>query len=727
MKREPQGSLQALKHTLTPSDTIPQMTFTTILRTACLTALLCLGVNIAAADSAMPVLDLNNLQPTREQMVSSLNTVELLRRHHYNRIRLDDALSSEVFDTYLRHLDPQRSLFSETDIQNFEQYRYKFDDLLLAGDLSVGFAMHTRQIQRADQRILYAQRLLGKGIDKLDFAGDQSILIDREEADWPANDAALHDLWRQQIKDEVLRLKLAGRETDALQELLEKRYKNQQKRLYQTRSEDIFQNYINALAQVYDPHTLYMSPENAENFDINMSLSLEGIGAVLQSDNDHTKIVRLVPAGPAEKSKQLAPADRIIGVAQGQGEMVDVVGWRLDEVVKLIRGPKGSSVRLEVIPASNPPSDMSSREIALVREAVKLEDQAAKSSVLEFTEDGNDHRIGVIEIPGFYIDFKAYRQGDPNYRSTTRDVRRLLKELEEQQLDGIVLDLRNNGGGSLQEATELTGLFIGQGPSVLVRDAKGDVQVLEDPSAGVVYHGPLAVIVNKLSASASEIFAGAMQDYGRALVIGEPTFGKGTVQSIQPLNHGELKFTLAKFYRVSGQSTQSRGVVPDITYPSLLETVEIGESSLPRALPWDTIPAVQYQTDNKLKPLIPQLLSRHKARSANDPEFIYTLARIDLNRSMQEREYLPLNEDKRRMEQQEFEEKLLNMENTRRKALGEEPLDKLDKDDPLMSASGMPSEHEKTDDEDSDDAFLAETGHILIDLVELQRQIASAG
>ncbi|NLY58015.1 MAG: carboxy terminal-processing peptidase [Gammaproteobacteria bacterium] len=702
------------------------MTLTTTLRKSCLVALLCLGIGTAAADadSVMPVLDLENLQPTREQMIASLNTVELLRRHHYNRIRLNDELSSEIFDTYLRQLDPQRSLFTAQDIKDFETYRYKLDDLLLGGDLSVGFAMHTQQIHRVDQRILYARQLLKDGIDKLDFDGDQSILIDREEADWPADEAALQGLWHQQIKDEILRLKLAGRETDAIQELLEKRYVNQQKRLYQTRSEDIFQSYINALAQVYDPHTQYMSPENAENFDINMGLSLEGIGAVLQSDNDYTKIVRLVPAGPAEKSKQLAPADRIIGVAQGNKEMVDVVGWRLDEVVKLIRGPKGSSVRLEVIPASNPPSDLTSREVALVREAVKLEDQAAKSSVLEVQEDGRDYRIGVIEVPGFYIDFKAYRRGDPNYRSTTRDVRRLLKELQEQQIDGIVLDLRNNGGGSLQEATELSGLFIGQGPSVLVRDARGDVQVLDDPSAGVAYSGPLAVIVNKLSASASEIFAGAVQDYGRGLVIGESTFGKGTVQSIQPLNHGELKFTLAKFYRVSGQSTQNRGVVPDIVYPSLLDTADFGESSLPRALPWDTIPAVPYKADNLLKPLIPRLIDRHKARAAKDPEFIYTLARIDLNRTMQEREYLPLNEARRRAEQQEFEAQLLAMENARRTAKGEEPLDKLDKEDPLLDGTAV---HVEEDDEDkSDDPFLAETGHILIDLLELQRQVASA-
>ena len=577
------------------------------LRTTCLTALLALGSSVAVAADKLPVLDVESLKPTREQTIASLNTVELLRRHHYNKMSLDDALSSEVFDTYLRQLDPQRSLFTAKDIAEFEQNRHNLDDMLLAGDLNFGFHMHRVQIDRVNQRMVYILSVLNQGIDSLDFASGQTIEIDREDADWVADEEALKQLWRRQLKDEVIRLKLAGRENAAIGELLEKRYKNQQSRLAQTRSEDVFQNYINALAQVYDPHTQYMSPESAENFDINMSLSLEGIGAVLQSDDEFTKIVRLVPAGPAAKSEQLAPADRIVGVAQERGEMVDVVGWRLDEVVKLIRGPKGSSVRLEVIPAANPKTDMTSRVVELVREAVKLEDQAAKSEVLDFTEQGRDYRIGVIEVPGFYIDFKAYRRGDPDYRSTTRDVRKLLTELQEKNVDAVVLDLRNNGGGSLQEATELTGLFIERGPTVLVRDAQGQVQVLDDPDTGVAYTGPLAVMVNRLSASASEIFAGAMQDYGRALIVGEPTFGKGTVQSIQPLNHGELKLTLAKFYRVSGQSTQHRGVVPDIGYPSLLETTDIGESSLPRALPWDTIKPVPYRMESHLESLIEPL------------------------------------------------------------------------------------------------------------------------
>jgi carboxyl-terminal processing protease len=694
------------------------------LRTTCFVVLFAMGFGALAAEQREP-LDLESLQPTPEQMLASLQTVELLRLSHYNKLRLNDELSSDIFDSYVKALDPQRSLFTAADIAIFERYRYSLDNLLPAGDLSVGFAIYKRQMDRLDQRLAYAQQLLDEGVDTLDFSTDQNILIDREEAAWSADDDELVQLWRKQIKDEVLRMKLAGRDMEAIEEMLGKRYKGQRLRLSQTQSEDIFQGYMNAFTQVYDPHTQYMSPEVAENFDINMSLSLQGIGAVLQSDDEYTKITRLVPAGPAAKSQQLAPADRIIGVAQGKDEMVDVVGWRLGEVVKLIRGPKGSDVRLEVIPASNPPTDLSTRTVSLVREEIKLEDQAAKSTVLKFGDGEDTQRVGVIQVPNFYIDFKAYRRGDDDYTSTTRDVRRLLSELQKQDVDGIVLDLRNNGGGSLQEATELTGLFIDRGPTVLVRDTQGDVQVLDDPESGTAYTGPMAVLVNRLSASASEIFAGAMQDYGRALVIGEPTFGKGTVQSIQPLNHGELKLTLAKFYRVSGQSTQHRGVVPDIHYPSLLATTDIGESNLPGALPWDTIPPARYNADGHLAPFIKQLASRHELRAAIDPEFSYTLARLDLNRSIEERKYLPLNETKRREQQEAFDESLLLLENKRREARGEKPLTELETDDPLADIA--PAMAGVDEDEMKDDAFLTETGKILIDLLELQHQLAHAG
>ena len=701
------------------------MTVSYTLRKTCLMVLLALSSS-AFAVQGLPVLDVESLQPTREQRIASLNMVELLRRHHYNKIKLDDALSSEIFDAYLKQLDPQRSLFTAADIKEFEKYRHQIDDLLKAGDLDVGFAIHRRQIERANERIIFALSMLNQGVEELNFEGDQNIQIDREKAEWVADDEALKALWRDQIKDEVLRLKLAGRETKAIGDLLEKRYNSQQTRISQTRSEDLFQSYINAFAQVYDPHTQYMSPELAENFDINMSLSLEGIGAVLQSDNEFTKIVRLVPAGPAAKSEKLAPADRIVGVAQEEGEMVDVVGWRLDEVVKLIRGPKGSTLTLDVIPASNPPTDLTSQQVKLTREAVKLEDQAAKSNVLELKNQGRDYRIGVIEVPGFYIDFKAYRRGDPDYRSTTRDVRRLLSELEDKNVDGVVLDLRNNGGGSLQEATELTGLFIDQGPTVLVRDAQGQVQIIDDPETGITYNGPLAVMVNRLSASASEIFAGAMQDYGRALVIGESTFGKGTVQSIQPLNHGELKLTMAKFYRVSGQSTQNRGVVPDIAYPSLLETTDIGESMLPRALPWDTIPPARYQSNLQLSPLLSQLSERHEKRASNDPDFTYTMARIRLDREMQERKFLPLNEAKRREQREAFEKQILALENKRRAAKGEDLLTSLEEEDPFLEAGNNPLTESVEEKDEEDDPFLAETGQILIDMLQIKKQVAAA-
>jgi len=523
---------------------------------------LTLGGNAAAANKW------DSLQPDRDEIVASLNVVELLKRHHYSKPPLDDARSVIIYDSYIKLLDPARSYFTAADIAEFDKWKTQFDDFLKSGNLDPGFTIYKRYLDRVKQRLDFALAELNKGVDKIDFTTRETLLIDRKDAPWMKNQAELDDLWRKRVKDEVLRQKIAGKEPKQIQETLIKRYKNQLTRLDQTRAEDIFQAYINTFAQSYDPHTNYLSPDNAENFDINMSLSLEGIGAVLQSDNDQVKIVRLVPAGPAAKTKQVAPADKIIGVAQGNKEMVDVVGWRLDEVVKLIRGPKGSVVRLEIIPASNAPSDQTSKIVSITREAVKLEEQAAKKSVLKLKQDGRDYKLGIIEIPAFYLDFKAYRAGDPEYKSTTRDVKKLLTELQKEKVDGVVIDLRNNGGGSLQEATELTSLFIEKGPTVLVRNSDGRVDVLEDENPGAFYKGPLALLVNRLSASASEIFAGAMQDYHRALIIGGQTFGKGTVQTIQPLNHGELKLTLAKFYRVSGQSTQHQGVLPDIDYLS---------------------------------------------------------------------------------------------------------------------------------------------------------------
>jgi carboxyl-terminal processing protease len=606
----------------------------------------------------------DNLQPDRDEVIASLNVVELLKRHHYSKPPLDDARSAIIYDSYLKLLDPSRSYFLASDIAEFDKWKFQFDDFLKSGDLNPGFTIYKRYLDRVKSRLDFALAELKKGPDSFDFTAKETLQIDRKDAPWLTSEAELNDLWRKRIKDEVLRLKIAGKEPAKIQELLTKRYKNQLSRLDQTRSEDIFQAYINTFAMSYDPHTNYLSPDNAENFDINMSLSLEGIGAVLQSDNDQVKIVRLVPAGPADKTKQVAPADKI------------------------------------------------------TREAVKLEEQAAKKSILNLKQNGKDYKLGVIEIPAFYLDFKAFRAGDPNYKSTTRDVKKLLTELQKEKVDGVIIDLRNNGGGSLQEATELTSLFIDKGPTVLVRNADGKVDVLEDENPGAFYKGPMALLVNRLSASASEIFAGAMQDYHRALIIGGQTFGKGTVQTIQPLNHGELKLTLAKFYRVSGQSTQHQGVLPDVAFPSIIDTKEIGESALPEAMPWDTIrPAIKPAVD-PFKPYLDQLKAEHAARVAKDAEFMFIRDKLALAEKLMAEKTVSLNEAERRAQHADIDSKQLVMENARRQAKGEAPLKEMKKED----EDALPVEPEKTKPED--DAYLSETGRILLDYLKLSSQVA---
>lgn len=664
-----------------------------------------------------------DLKPTREQQLASLNVVELLRRYHYNKPPLDDSRSSKIYDSYLKLLDPNRSYFTAADIEQFDTYRLRFDELLQQADLQPGFDIYIRHLERLTERLNFAINQLENHFDSFDFDSEAVLQLDREEAPWAKNTAELDELWRLRLKDEILRLKLAGKDAKGIQELLLKRYKNQLKRLNQTRDEDIFQAYINAFAMTYDPHTQYLSPDNAENFDINMSLSLEGIGAVLQTDSDYVKVVRLVPAGPADKGKQLQPADRIVSVGQGdKGELTDVIGWRLDEVVKLIRGPKGSTVRLEIIPSANGANDLSTKVIQITRDAVKLEEQAAKKSILNLTEDGKPVKVGVIEIPAFYMDFKAYREGKSDYKSTTRDVKRLLKELQAEKIDGLVIDLRNNGGGSLQEANELTGLFIGQGPTVLVRNSDGRVDVLSDDRSKPMYQGPMAVLVNRLSASASEIFAGAMQDYHRALILGGQTFGKGTVQTVQPLNHGELKLTLAKFYRVSGKSTQHQGVIPDVSYPSIVDVKEIGESALPEALPYDSIRPAINVSKNPYAPYLQQLQDRHLLRAANDPDFVFTRDSLQLAQKLAKETTLTLNEKGRRAYKEAIEQQRLVLENARRKAKGEELLSKIDDEDPLEEAVADDSDDPHSKPED--DAFLVESGRILADYLTLQQRVA---
>ncbi|NJN51503.1 MAG: carboxy terminal-processing peptidase [Gammaproteobacteria bacterium] len=493
--------------------------------------------------------------------------------------------------------------------------------------------------------------------------------IERKNVPWPASRGELDDLWRKRLKGAVLGMKLNGKELTEIQDLLTKRYKNRLKQTLQTNSEDAFQLYVNAYAATYDPHTQYLSPRTSENFNINMSLSLEGIGAVLRTEDDYTEVVRLVTAGPADKSGAVKPSDRIISVGQGEsGKLIDVVGWRLDDVVELIRGPKDSVVRLEIVPADG--DELKRKVVSIVRNTIELEDQSAQKRLLTFEEGGVKHRIGVIEVPTFYADFQAAQQGVADFKSTTRDVAKLIEELKAEGMEGLVIDIRNNGGGSLQEADALTGLFIRSGPTVQVKQARKRPSVFADTDDDIAWDGPLAIVVNRLSASASEIFAGAIQDYQRGVIIGSQTFGKGTVQTLIPLKRGQLKITQAKFYRVSGQSTQHQGVLPDITIPEIYDVDRIGESALDDALPWDVINPVIYPRSDQIAPLIEALRTKHMDRVAVDPDFKYLYALADKSHQESGRTTLSLNEAERRKEKAQDDSWRLALENDLRTAKG---------------------------------------------------------
>jgi carboxyl-terminal processing protease len=650
-----------------------------------------------------------------------LDVISTLQSGHYNQIALDDALSSSLLDRYLERLDPTRSFFYAADIREFEAYRTTLDDQIRAGDLSAAYAIYNRFEERNLERLDYVINRLEDDNVVYDFTVDESIDLERENAPWLETEAEMEDHWRKRVKNALLSLKLADKSLEDAREVLLKRYRSQKQRAEQAKSEDVFQTYVNALTAEFDPHTQYFSPVNAESFQINMSLSLEGIGAVLQSQDEMTKIVSLVPAGPAEKSGQLKPADLIVGVAQGEdGEFEDIVGWRLDDVVQLIRGPKDTVVRLQIIPADAPDQTVR-KTVRLVRSKVKLEEQAAKSRVLELERNGRSHKVGVITIPAFYIDFAALQKGDPNYKSTTRDVRKLIDELKQEQIEGLIIDLRDNGGGSLREANELVGLFISRGPTVQIRDPDGRVDILGDFDPDVAWNGPLTVLVNRLSASASEIFAGAIQDYERGLVVGNRTFGKGTVQVVQPIDHGQLKMTHSKFYRISGDSTQHKGVVPDIELPSLYDENEIGESALDAALPWDQVRPVRYGRFPSLDSLIPELIARHEQRTRNDPDFRFMEAQISHLRERKRSSRVPLNEAQLKRERDEAESWLLEQENARRRAKGLEPVESLAQLD-----DSLPRDAQGRAIDPDAEAILHESGAILLDMISLAGRQATA-
>ncbi len=660
------------------------------------------------------------LTPDRQQREASIHIARSLLLSHYRKQDIDKSLSEKVFDNYLDSLDGQRLYLLQSDIDEFMPYRHRLHGALKTGQLEPGFRIYNRYQQRVIDRLRQQLDFVEKDLKKLDFEKDEFILTDRSEHPWAQSNEELDDVWRRRIKSAALSQKLAGKKLEEIKETLTQRYENQLKRNLQVRSEDAFQAYMNAFTTVYDPHTNYFSPRSSENFNINMSLSLEGIGAVLQADNEYTKVVRLVPGGPASQQGQLKPADRIVGVAQEDEEMVNVVGWRLDEVVDLIRGPKHSVVSLEVIPAESK-LDTDTEVISIVRDKVKLEDQAASSSLLEIERRGVTQRVGVIDIPTFYSDFAAMQQGDPNYKSTTRDVLNLLRELQQEApLDGLVIDLRGNGGGSLDEANRLTGLFINEGPTVQIRGANDRVEIMEDPDPSLVYGGPLIVLVDRLSASASEIFAGAIQDYGRGLIMGSQTFGKGTVQSVRPLNHGQLKITQAKFYRISGASTQHKGVIPDILVPDTVDTTKVGEDALEHALKWDAIQSAKFMNLNYTNSLTEELISKHNQRFEKHPEYKLLMEEIALLEEQRAKDKVSLNRAQREAENAAFDQAQLAIVNKRRALDGLPPFKDLDEWEDFIEAQAS-----KEQEPEEPDFVVEESAEVLLDFIELHTQLTA--
>jgi len=670
---------------------------------------------------------LSELAPEPSERQATVLITKVVDRYHFRNRALDDKLSSTMLDNYLDALDPNHIYFRQNDVGTFEIYRGRLDDALKEARLEPAFSIFRIYRYRVEERVTFAKSLLGRD---LDFTRDEDYVFDRKDLPWPADRAEQDDLWRKRVKNDILSLRLTGKDGKEIREKLGKRYEGILTRALQLRAEDVFQIFVNAYASALDPHTGYMSPSTSENFDISMRLSLEGIGAVLGTENEYTEVQRLVKGGPADLSGQLHAGDKIVGVGQGDdGEMADVVSWRLQDVVELIRGKKGTVVRLQIM-SKRAAAGGPTRTVRLVRNEIQLEDQAASAKVIEGLDGMEGMRIGVIDLPAFYRDFKASAEGDDGFRSTTRDVRALLKDLAVKGVDGIVIDLRHNGGGALAEATELTGLFIDKGPVVQVEDSRGKLEVEEDTDPGVVYAGPLAVLVDRYSASASEIFAGAIQDYGRGLIIGEPTFGKGTVQTLIDLDRfvrasddglGRLRLTMAQFFRVNGESTQFRGVVPDILFPFASDSGDAGERSLDNALPWGQIKPANFKAGNLAVP--PTVVERSGRRVSEDPGFQFLEEEFDLAKQMRDEKAVSLNEDKRQAKWEEREHiRRLNENRFRASAdlelLPEDPAKDTDEED------ADPAEQEKVDDAISD-IQSREAARILADYINTQRPLAA--
>ncbi|MGB2217230.1 MAG: carboxy terminal-processing peptidase [Porticoccaceae bacterium] len=666
-------------------------------------------ISVASNEALAPI------EKESEQTALYREIFDRLATRHYRGQAIDDALSKRYLAEYLDQLDPLKAYFLQSDIDEFSQWQTKLDDLAKRGDLKPGFFIFNRLRERATEQLNWNIALLQDSDHVFDFTADDSLLLDGDKRQWLADSAAAKDFWYKRIKDSIIRLLLNDKEEIKARELLVKRYQNQIKQYKQRNSQDVFQLYVNALATLYDPHTSYFSPRTTENFQINMSLSLEGIGAELTIEDEYTKVVRIIPGGPADLQDILKAEDKIIGVGQDNEDIVDVVGWRLDDVVDLIRGAKGSTVRLDVIPGSGEAAD-TTITIAIVRDTVKLEDKSAQSKILEIEQKGQTYKLGVIDIPAFYLDFEAYRARDPDFKSTTRDVARLVTELTDQHVDGIVLDLRNNGGGSLFEATKLTDLFIDRGPVVQIKDSNRRIYRNQRATLPAHYKGPLLVMINRLSASASEIFAGAMQDYGRALIVGSQSYGKGTVQDVTGLSSGQLKLTVSKFYRVSGDSTQHRGILPDIVFPSAFDPEEVGESHQENALPWDQIRAIPHANSTDLQRLIEPLTKAHLQRSASDPDYANLVESLALSERWSEDDSLSLNIEKRRERSAKWDRALFSLENNRRTNKGLAPY----ADIVAWEKAEEPEEQSIAES----DPLLQEAGYILSDQIRLQAEIS---
>lgn len=681
--------------------------------------LLALAVCVLNTGEALP-----QLHPQPEQSQAANISAALLTRHHYKKIPLNDETSAQIFDNYLKSLDSEKLYFLQSDIDQLVRVRSTMDDVLLKGDLRIPFAIYDLYQQRIAERINFARSLLTHGFD---FTAQESYQYLRKNAPWASSQDELNELWRKRVKNDWLRLKLAGKADALISTTLSKRYDKLLNSLAKIKSEDVFQSFMNAYATSIDPHTNYLGVRASQDFDISMKLSLVGIGAVLQTRDDYITIRELMAGGPAARSGKLSVGDRIVGVGQGPNSTpTDVMGWRIDDAVALIRGEENSVVLLDVIPAASG-TDGEHKYIQLVRKKVSLDNQAANKSIIEIKDD-KPRRIGVISLPGFYQDFEARQKGNKDFKSATRDVARLLAALKKEQVDGVIVDLRNNGGGSLSEAIELTGLFIDQGPVVQQRNSAGKITVASDDHAGVAWSGPLGVLINHASASASEIFAAAIQDYGRGIVIGEPSFGKGTVQSVIDLdqlvkspNHqfGELKMTIAQFFRINGGTTQLRGVTPDISLPSFTDLDEFGESSYDNALPWTQISATDYTPAGNVADILPLLKTRHDARISTDEEFRYLSEDIAELNARRKNSRISLNEAERRKDRAMQEAKLKARKADQATAADDSA---ALQDDGLQSnernlASDLAIESAR---KKAKDVLLNEAAHILSDEIELR-------